>query len=165
MFIGHLPAAYLLGCAIRKARPSMQLRSDAIVLATLIGGVLPDFDLVYFYTIDARQVVHHQYWSHIPFYWVVIFLCLSLITYLFQNMKAFKLLFFVFFAIMLHLALDTITGQIHWLYPFSTNTYSMVHVPAVHEWWVANFVLHWTFAVELLVVFFALTVYFKRKNT
>lgn len=164
MLIGHLPAAYLLGCTVCKALPSKLLSSRAIVLAALVGGVLPDFDLIYFYTLGGKQVVHHQYWSHIPFYWVVVYLFFSLITFICQNLNAFKIVSVVFSAIVLHLTLDTVTGQIHWLYPFSTTTFTLVTVPAVHEWWVSNFLLHWTFAIELLLVTFALVAYVKRQN-
>lgn len=164
MFIGHLPAAYLLGCTATKVFTSAQLSSSAIVLAALVGGVLPDFDLIYFYTIGAKQVVHHQYWSHIPIYWVVIYLCFSLVTLLFKKLKVFKILSVVFLAIVLHLALDTITGQIHWLHPFSKTTFTLVNVPTVHGWWVANFILHWTFAVECLLLILALVVHVKRAD-
>lgn len=165
MLVGHLPAAYLLGHTVCKAVPSKQLNSRTIVLAALVGGILPDFDLIYFYTLGGKQVVHHQYWSHIPFFWVVIYLFVSLITLICQNLKVFKILSVVFSAIVLHLSLDTITGQIHWLYPFSATTFTLVSVPAVHEWWVANFLLHWTFAIELLLIFLALIAYVKRQHS
>ncbi len=162
MLIGHLPAAYLLGRTVCISVLSKQLNSRAIILAALVGGIVPDLDLIYFYSIGGKQVVHHQYWSHIPFYWVVIYLSFSLITFLCQNLKAFKIVSVAFSAIVLHLALDTITGQIHWLYPISATTFTLVPVPAVHGWWVSNFLLHWTFVIELLLIILALFAYIKR---
>jgi len=156
MFIGHLPASYLLAQSVSKISPTSLRDSRSIVLVALIGGVLPDVDLLYFYTIGERQVVHHKYWSHTPIYWVVLFICFSFVTYLCESMKMFKLLCVAFLAIVLHIALDTMTGAIHWLHPFSATTITLVHVPAVHGSWVANFLLHWTFAVELLVLISAL---------
>jgi len=162
VIIGHLPAAYLLGRIVSKTLLSNKVSSGAIIPAALVGGIIPDFDLAYFYTIGGRQVVHHEYWSHIPFYWVVIYLSASLVALSLKALKAIKILFIVFLAILLHLALDTITGQIHWLYPFSDATFTLVQVSAVHGWWVANFLLHWTFAVELLVLALAIFLHFKR---
>ena len=37
-------------------------------------------------------------------------------------------------------------------YPFDTALYSLVTVPAVHSHWILNYVLHWTFVAELLLV-------------
>jgi len=164
MFIGHLPAGYLLGRFVCKVMPSTQPGMAVVVSAALVGGVLPDLDLIYFYTIGGKQVVHHEYWSHTPFYWFVIYLCMSFATFLIRSMSAFKILSVIFSAIVLHLALDTITGQIHWLHPVSKTTFNLVQVPAVHSWWVANFLLHWTFALEILVLALAVILHVKRKS-
>jgi inner membrane protein len=38
-----------------------------------------------------------------------------------------------------------------WLYPFHTQSFVLVDVPARHGWWVWNFVIHWTFGLEALI--------------
>jgi len=152
MFIGHLPAAYVLGCTAVYVLSQTKSDSRNILLAALVGGIIPDLDLIYFYTVGARQSVHHEYWSHTPYYWLLIYVGLSLIALLLRRFGAFKLLSVFFSAVVLHLLLDTITGQIQWLYPASTKPFTLVQVPAVNEWWVTNFLMHWTFAIELFVI-------------
>jgi len=154
VFIGHLPAAYLLGHTVFS--PSGNNMSGYVILIALIGGVIPDCDLVYFYTMGERQVVHHEYWTHIPFFWLVIYLIGSLAMLMCRRFRAFALLSVFFAAVVLHLLLDTITGEIQWLYPVSGQSFTLVQVPAVHTWWVANFIMHWTFMIELAVLVLAL---------
>jgi len=141
VFIGHLPAAYLFGRTASKYLYANSSMSRYTVLAAMTGGILPDVDLVYFYTIGARQTVHHAYWSHIPIYWLISYVVLASIALLLRRIGAFKLLS-VFF-------------------PLSTKAYTLVHVPAVHGWWVANFLLHWTFAIELFITSLAVIFYIK----
>lgn len=162
MFIAHLPAAYLLGhTASRYLTPDNGV-SKYVLPVALLGGITPDIDLLYFYTIGARQTVHHEYWSHIPFYWLIIYLALSSFTLLFGYFRAFKLISIFISAILLHLVLDTITGSIQWMYPISARAYNLVAVPAVYEWWVANFIMHWTFIIEIIVIAISVILYVKR---
>ena len=51
----------------------------------------------------------------------------------------------------LHLALDSIAAGVGWLQPFSALEVNLVEVPARYDWWVWNFVLHWTFGLELAI--------------
>ena len=60
--------------------------------------------------------------------------------------------------VFLHLVLDTVAGQMFWLYPFDKTSFVLVDVPARHGWWVWNFVLHWTFGLELMICLWALAV-------
>jgi inner membrane protein len=55
--------------------------------------------------------------------------------------------------------LDTVAGKIRWLYPFSNKDFVLVHIPSIHSWWVWNFVMHWTFCLELGLVLSALYVW------
>ena len=65
---------------------------------------------------------------------------------------------------LLHLMLDTIAGGIAWFYPFSPRPFVLVDVPAIHGWWVWNFVLHWTFALEVLVWLWAGVVFVRSRR-
>jgi len=143
MFIAHLPASYLLTCPWRK-----YLNTQAIG-ACIIGGVFPDFDMFYFYLVDQRATHHHLYWTHLPIFWL--FLALAAIdVVLATKREKWKLpLFFFFVGVVLHMCLDSIAGPIYWLYPFSSTPIHLVHVPVVHDWWVWNFVLHWSFMLEI----------------
>ena len=63
MLIAHLPAGYLLTTAMQ-ARARVWSRS---VMATgLVAGVLPDVDLLWFYLVGDRQVVHHASNAFLP---------------------------------------------------------------------------------------------------
>jgi hypothetical protein len=122
----------------------------------LAASVLPDLDILWFYIVDHRRVLHHHYWTHVPFWWAVIAAtwCLGYAGMRRRKPGAGSAVFFG--NVFLHLVLDTIVGGIAWLAPFSRHLYSLVTVPAGHRWWIGNFVLHWTFALELLVVVMAL---------
>ena len=58
----------------------------------------------------------------------------------------------------MHLFLDTIVGSIMWEAPFSTRLVSFFTVPRIHDVWLWNFVLHWTFLLEIAIWIAALTV-------
>ncbi len=64
MLIAHLPAGYLLGSAARQ-----RSAAPGIMIVALIGSVLPDFDMVYFF-LTGGKVHHHDYVSHWPLFWL-----------------------------------------------------------------------------------------------
>ncbi|MBO9453361.1 hypothetical protein J7426_24085 [Tropicibacter sp. R16_0] len=69
----------------------------------------------------------------------------------------------VFFtAILLHLCLDTISGGILWAAPFNDHLYSLVTVPPTQSHWIASFILHWTFVLELMI--WGMAIYLWRKG-
>lgn len=51
----------------------------------------------------------------------------------------------------LHLLLDTFVGDIWWGAPFYDQPLALFSVPARFSPWWLNFVLHWSFAVELAI--------------
>ncbi|MDL2321036.1 hypothetical protein LJC47_01630 [Desulfosarcina sp. OttesenSCG-928-B08] len=76
MFIGHLPASYLVTCALDTKAPDLvpkRLRPLAVKVF-LLAGIFPDIDLLYFYLIDNRSQHHHLYWTHLPFCWLVLYM-------------------------------------------------------------------------------------------
>ena len=46
---------------------------------------------------------------------------------------------------------DSIAAEIYWLAPFPDFHLNAVRVPARYDWWVWNFILHWTFAIEIAI--------------
>ncbi len=154
MFIAHIPASYLCtSLLIEKCNihEKSGLSKTAIIILALIMGVIPDIDLFYFYLIDHRQHNHHTYWTHLPFFWLV-FLTIPAFILLYTKQR--QLLWITLLMgtnIFLHLILDTYLGRIQWLQPISTYEFYLFDVPAVHKYWVWNFVLHWTFIIELLI--------------
>ncbi len=155
MFIAHLPAGYIMArrLAPRLAPDAPQARR--LMAVCLVAAVLPDIDLLYFYLVDGRQTLHHDYWTHIPAFWL---LSTGAAVTLFRIARApvpWPAVAGLLAGVFLHLALDTVTGGIAWLYPYHTGSIVLVDVPARFGWWVWNFVLHWSFVLELAVVIWA----------
>ena len=115
-------------------------------------------DLLYFYFIDNRSHHHHTYWTHYPVAWLTLTLMSLFWLRISKNGTSARLA--VVFAISgcAHLLLDSIVGDVWWLAPFVVRPYALFVVPAVHEWWMLNFVLHWSFCFEIALVFWALAV-------
>ncbi|HEV3052353.1 MAG TPA: metal-dependent hydrolase [Longimicrobium sp.] len=159
MFIAHLPAGYLATRSILRRHPAAEPLRRRLLALGMAASVLPDLDLLWFYFVDQRRQVHHAYLPHLPLFWLAVFAAAALILRLRRAARSTWLATAVFAAnILLHLVLDTIAGGIRWLWPFSHAELVMAHVPARHEPWVLNFVLHWTFALELAILAAALLV-------
>jgi len=139
MFIGHLPAGYLLA-KLLEPQGQMRIKRSKLWWAAALGGsVFPDLDVLYFYLVDNARTLHHHYFTHLPAFW----LCVSLLGVWSSTTRIFLV------AVVSHLVLDTIAGGVLWLWPLSYSNVVFVDVPATHSWWVWNFIFHWTFLLEL----------------
>ena len=168
MFLGHLPAGYLLTRGSLRAglvRPSPQLSRSSIITLGLVGAVLPDFDLLYFYLIDDRQHLHHGYWTHIPSFWVAVFAVIFILAAVRGSVRLRTAALVLSVGVFGHLLLDTVVGKIRWLAPLSGRDFVLFDVPARYSWWVWNFVLHWTFAFELVLVVTAVAVLWRERRS
>ena len=154
MLTAHLPSGYL---AARTFAPTL----TCAVPVGLIASILPDFDLIWFYLIDNRAFHHHHYWVHVPAFWAV----LALLTWPLANRFNRLGLRAVFFGVIaLHMVLDTIAGGIAWGRPFTGHLFTLVGVPATQSHWLLNFVLHWTFLLELVIWALAVLVFMKGRR-
>ena len=153
MFIAHLPAGYLLSRQlIASPLISRSTLGLPLLIAGLIGSLFPDIDLLYFYLIDARQHHHHSYWTHLPITWLL----LTPLVWLLIRPRRWRPAVLLFGACaLLHLLLDSMTGSIAWLCPFDCQGFHLVTVTARHQPWWLNFILHWTFIIELLITLLA----------
>ena len=159
MFIAHLPAGYLATRLILDRHPAPAPLRGRLLALGMAASVLPDLDLLWFYFVDQRRQVHHAYLPHLPLFWLAVFGAISIFLLLRRAGRGTWLATAVVAAnILLHLVLDTVAGGIRWLWPFSRAEFLVAHVPARHEPWVLNFVLHWTFALELVILAAALLV-------
>lgn len=159
MFLAHLPAGYLISATLEK-----RLNVRGIVTAGLIGSILPDVDMFYFYFIDKQQHLHHSYWTHIPIFWFLL-ACLCFTMIFISRCKNWLLPTSVFFLnIFIHLLLDTVVGKIEWLQPFSKTAFYFFDVEARYDWYVWNFVLHWTFLLEVFIILSAGYMFWKRRR-
>lgn len=141
MLTAHLAAGYCVTGLYRTP-------GRAVIAAALVGGVLPDLDLAFFYLVDERSLHHHRYWVHVPAFWMALgVLILPLARYgrCFLPASAFLV------SIMFHLLLDSIAGGIMWLYPLDNTLYRAVVVPPDGRHRVVTFLTHWTILLELLV--------------
>ncbi|MCP5075430.1 MAG: metal-dependent hydrolase [Rhodobacteraceae bacterium] len=145
MLIGHLPAGYLMTRSL-----GITLAETRLIAAGLIGSILPDIDMIRFWFLDNRQYHHHAYWTHKPLVWLAIFL----VCWLAARAVGVRLPGWVklgFTGIALHMCLDSISGDIRWLWPFVNEGFHFVTVTATHSQWVLSFMAHWTFKLEVAV--------------
>ena len=162
MFVAHLFAGYL--CTRHTiSRITDQLtntkRWKNYIVFGVFCSVLPDFDLLYFYTVDNRQHLHHSYWTHIPIFWALVAgLVYSVCRWVFKKRYGFICLILLLNT-WLHLTLDTVAGGIYWFYPLSDVNIQWMHITARYEWWVFNYIIHWTFLLEICIILAAVYSY------
>jgi len=153
MLIAHPAAGYLatkgaLALGLGRGRGL----SDRTLLAVgVAASVLPDADLLYFYTIDRQQHLHYGYWTHIPAFWAVVLGLAAGVCWVRHIRNGAPVIALVALNLFLHFVLDTVAGGMRWLYPFSSRGFALVRVPAEHGHWFLNFIWHWTFILELLL--------------
>ncbi len=162
MLIGHLPSGYIAGkTALKKWRIMLKEKryKNSLLSAAIIGAICPDFDMFYFYLIDNRQHHHHSYWSHFPIVWFTLLLAVLLWRKCSKNIYNLHALLFTLCAI-LHLILDSIVGDIWWLAPFIDKPFALFTVPALYQPWWLNFIFHWSFLLEIAIIFWAFFLFF-----
>ena len=118
MFIGHIPASYLLTRRLlRNTAPAFQRRLLWLGLAV---GIAPDLDLLWFFLVDQRRHVHHSYLTHIPGAWILALLTAAAVLSIRHASRSAWLALCVIGANgLLHLVLDSVAGGIRWLWPWT----------------------------------------------
>ncbi|KZY32627.1 hydrolase [Alcanivorax sp. HI0044] len=155
MFIAHLPAGYLLAQHLLKRICTIPVSPKAVLFTVMVGAIAPDLDMLYFYFIDHRQTHHHKYFSHWPSLWIGL-LCTSMLATGLTRKQSLPFLTLIFsLGGLLHMLLDSVVGDIWWLAPFVDRPYALFTVPAHFQPWWFNFVLHWSFVIELLIILWA----------
>jgi hypothetical protein len=163
MFIAHLPAGYLVSRLLLNALHTPESNRKRFISTGIAASLLPDIDLIYFFLIDHRLHHHHTYWTHLPIFWLSI-LVIAFGVCLLPKMREWRPPVLVFGAnIFLHLALDSVVGDIWWLAPFLNQPYALFSVPARHTPWYLNFLLHWSFWLEIALTAIAYGVWRRTK--
>lgn len=135
-----------------------------MIAAGIIGALAPDFDMSYFYLIDHRQTHHHKYVTHWPMLWLSLVSASAVWFRLSRAPKpAFLSLVFCLGGV-LHVILDSFVGDVWWFAPFVDRPFALFTVPAVFKPGWLNFILHWSFAVELAICLWALLIYRRRSK-
>ncbi|MGR9013498.1 MAG: metal-dependent hydrolase [Gammaproteobacteria bacterium] len=151
MIIGHLPAGYVVAKLLFPYFESRDAKFKTFLWTGVLGAIAPDLDMVYFYLIDHRQHHHHTYFTHFPILWASLLL-LSSIWFSVARIKSRAALATIFSLNgFIHMLLDTIVGDIWWFAPFIDKPFAFFIVPALYQPWWLNFVLHWSFALELVI--------------
>lgn len=163
MFIAHMPAGFLLSRYLLKDERDEPAYIKYLLIG-LIASIAPDFDLAYFHLIDARQHPHHSYWTHIPIFWVGIYTLLLYPVYKWLGRTGVKLLSMFLLCGLLHMSLDSVASGIKWLYPIDKSYFGLWRIPSVYDWWVANYLFHWTFVIEVVICSIAGVVFFRDKE-
>lgn len=163
MFIGHLPAGYVLAKQSYSKFHKNIKNYRAFMFCGILGSIAPDLDMFYFYFVDYSQTHHHTYFSHYPILWGTLFLlCLCLCLFRGSTRKGISSYSLIFSASgFFHLILDSIVGNICWLAPFSNRPFSLATVWPIHEPWWMNFLLHWSFTLEICLVAYASWVFIR----
>ena len=154
MFIAHLPAGWLLSSSMLDRTPSGDDRTRRRLLALgLVASVLPDIDLLWFYLVSDRREVHHAYWPHLPVAWVTLGIVAALALLVGRASRVAWLALGTMMAnVALHLVLDSVAGGVRWGWPWSDHELRLATVTARYRPWWVNFLVHWTFALELALV-------------
>jgi inner membrane protein len=138
-----------------------RIKNRYFVTAGMFGAIAPDIDMIYFYVVANREKHHHLYFPHFPVVWF----CLLIVTYgwvTISERKTYASIAFIFSLNgLVHMILDSVAGDIWWFAPWSNVPFSMFTVSARYETWWLNFLLHWTFLIEILV-FVVAAVLFQR---
>ncbi len=168
MLIAHAPAGYLLTRIITRLflrDTVIPERSDPVyrklMIGGIIGGILPDFDFIYHIFIDSDRTSHHGYWTHMPFFWLAVWLMCFAAGRLSKNGTFTAIISVTCLSALLHLVCDTLTGVIYWFYPFSDRGVNVFRVADMHVWWVRNYIHHWTFLVEIGITAAAMIVFLR----
>jgi len=143
MITGHLPAGYIAATGLSRSWPA-----NALFAGVILGAVLPDIDMLWFYLVDDRGHHHHSYLTHRPALWALI-LTLGYIA------KKHLLLIGLGLGGLLHVAFDTTLGEIAWAWPLSDHAAPFITVQPTHSHFLLSFMAHWTFALEILLWVFA----------
>jgi hypothetical protein len=105
-----------------------------------MGALAPDLDMLWWLA-SGGHTHHHDYPTHFPSVWLGGLLVSALLRSPAGGGFAANGL--------LHLVLDSLVGDIAWLAPFSMQRASLFVVTDRFDPWWLNFVLHWTFGLEL----------------
>ncbi len=167
MFIAHLPAGYRFTTLLlsRMVQPIDSRVYRRYLWIGVVASLMPDLDLIYFYLIDHRRHVHHSYITHIPIYWLVSALLVWSCGAMLRRLWVMRSTIIVISNAMLHLLLDSVASRICWLYPISDAGLGLIRVPSRYSWWVWNYILHWTFGLEVMIVVAAICLlYYKNAS-
>ncbi len=166
MTFAHLPAGYILTKKIQSC-----CDSSGYLWLGLLASILPDAGIVYLFlnNVTNYRNVHHDYWTHYPLYWMIIGLTLYTLA-CFKNNRSDIIAITIFMSnVFLHLMLDTVTGNIKWLYPFSGEYHSLfarlsdiLGLSFQYTFWKVK--IYWTIILEIGIAAWAFILFMKARE-
>jgi inner membrane protein len=172
MLIAHAPAGYLVTRVLSRTVFKDIVRHErtdrfyqVLMAAGILGGIFPDIDLLFNMVFKTSVVSHHDYFTHIPMFWLCMWGIGAAIGKIRGDRRIHALVATFCVSAIIHLVLDTITGNIYWLYPLNRVSVNIFEVADVHLWWVKNYLYHWTFLIEIAIVLSAMAVFLRVKET
>lgn len=163
MFIGHIPAGFLISTYLNRRLAAPNSNTRIFILAGIVGAVAPDLDLLYFYLVDHGRHHHHTYFTHLPIFWAALIIAAGVWRTTRSDSCGPGL--GLIFAIngFGHVVLDSIIGDVWWLAPWIDQPYSLFTIHRRLDPWWLNFLLHESFALEIALVLGAIFVWRKRR--
>ncbi len=161
MLIAHLPAGYLIANLTTR---SGRILSQTAFIATMIGAVIPDIDMIWFWTVDHRQHHHHGYFTHWPSFWFLVFLFGLAVSFLSSKREWGTVVYMFSLGTFSHMILDSVAAPIMWLAPLSVRWFELSHVAASANGATYALLTHWTFGLELAICLIAAVVLYKERR-
>ncbi len=163
MIIGHIPAGYIFSNLAYGRFSSSICGYRAFLGWGIFGAIAPDLDLLFFYFAEHRHIHHHEYFTHYPITWLALILLSAAVIFRKPKRRTAGYYLLIFSVSgFLHLILDTIGGNIWWLAPLADHPFSLVTVLPGFRVWQLNFLLHWSFAIELILAAWAARLWLKK---
>lgn len=163
MFIAHGPSGYILSTFVLSRARTVPASALAVIAAAILGAVAPDFDMLYFHFVDQGRIHHHRYITHWPIFWLGLIAASAALCALWKRCAPAFLALVFGLGGFLHVVLDSLVGDVWWLAPFLDQPFSLFSVSARYKPWWFSFILHWSFAVELLICLWAYVLYRRRQ--
>ena len=98
-----------------------------------------------------QTIPSHVYVPHWPIVWLSISV-LALVWYWIEQSKAAVCAVLLGLTGISHMVLDSVVGDIGWLKPWHDGLYAIFEVSNRYSPWQLNFIIHWSFAMELLLL-------------
>ena len=150
MLIAHAPTGLLMAAVLIKLKPET-VSWQRWYLMGAVMGLLPDLDMLWFYFVDHKQFHHHVYVPHWPIVWLSIAgVSVGWSRCCHSKLAAYAVLLGL--VGMSHMVLDSVVGDIGWLKPWHDGLYAMFAVSNRYSPWQLNFIIHWSFAMELVLL-------------
>lgn len=123
----HISGGYIALNIINRISPNLELTNNELMIAGLIGSVLPDIDYVFFKYVKD----HHNSWTHTPVFWIAIYIIVLILSLVFNEpiLRSYSTALII--GIFTHLFLDWYSGRttgIRILYPYSKKVFSLYQI-------------------------------------